>query len=598
MTVSLGLVLPAASSAAPPSAVTLETFSTGPTTATVEGEVNPEGEDTNFLVRYDVAGSTWCTSGGTSGSAANTAFGYDVGFDSNSHQVLADLTGLSAGTGYCAHLIALNGDPSQTDGGQVEWIQGTPTADTFDAVSNDATHAHVEGDVNPAGGTTTYEAEYDLASSTWCVSDGTTGSPGNVTTATSTGLPNPEDGAFHDVAVELAGLTEGASYCAEIAASNPQGSDAGIQVEWIQGSPTVHATGAAVTGTTTATFTGEIDPIGRATTLEVQYDLAGSVWCASDGASGAPSSSTLPADLGFTGFGLQAVSINLTGLSPSTSYCGELVATNQNGANEDGPSTWTQQSPPPPVTLTVSLTGGGSGTVTSSPPGIVCGSGASACSSGFAPGTQVTLTASPAAGSLFLGWLRIGPPGVVSPCSGSSPTCTFTLTSSQSVRPAFELAPTGEVSIALAGDGSGTVMSSPSGINCGSTCSHAFPLTGPVTLTATAAPGSTFAGWAGGGCVGTETCTNIPPLVGVMAVTATFTKNPPPPPKPVQCVVPKLKGKRLAAAKTALRKRHCGLGKVTKVKSTPRNKGRVIAEKPKPGKHLRKGAKVGLRIGK
>ncbi|HEX3530599.1 MAG TPA: hypothetical protein VH988_26350, partial [Thermoanaerobaculia bacterium] len=53
------------------------------------------------------------------------------------------------------------------------------------------------------------------------------------------------------------------------------------------------------------------------------------------------------------------------------------------------------------VTLTVTKAGTGTGTVTSSPAGINCGA---ACSALFSGGTPVTLTATPAAGSLFLGW--------------------------------------------------------------------------------------------------------------------------------------------------------------------------------------------------
>ena len=45
------------------------------------------------------------------------------------------------------------------------------------------------------------------------------------------------------------------------------------------------------------------------------------------------------------------------------------------------------------------------------------------------------------------------------------------------------------------GLGSGTVTSSPAGINCGPTCEAGYASTDTVTLTATPDAGSTFAGW-------------------------------------------------------------------------------------------------------
>jgi YVTN family beta-propeller protein len=69
---------------------------------------------------------------------------------------------------------------------------------------------------------------------------------------------------------------------------------------------------------------------------------------------------------------------------------------------------------------------------------------------------------------------------------------------------AFIGAPT--LTIAELGGGSGTVTSSPSGLNCGSTCSALFAGNSQVILSASAASGSTFSGWSGGGCVGVGTC--------------------------------------------------------------------------------------------
>jgi hypothetical protein len=66
----------------------------------------------------------------------------------------------------------------------------------------------------------------------------------------------------------------------------------------------------------------------------------------------------------------------------------------------------------------------------------------------------------------------------------------------------------GEVKLVIEkdGNGTGTVTSSPSKINCGSACSANFTTNSVVTLTATPDPFSTFTGWSGGGCSGTGPC--------------------------------------------------------------------------------------------
>ncbi len=74
------------------------------------------------------------------------------------------------------------------------------------------------------------------------------------------------------------------------------------------------------------------------------------------------------------------------------------------------------------------------------------------------------------------------------------------------------------------GTGSGLVTSNPAGIDCGSDCSEVFPEDIYVTLTATPAPGSVFAGWTDGYCGGAwPECTV--PMYDAQMVTAWF--NPP-----------------------------------------------------------------------
>lgn len=65
------------------------------------------------------------------------------------------------------------------------------------------------------------------------------------------------------------------------------------------------------------------------------------------------------------------------------------------------------------------------------------------------------------------------------------------------------------------------------------------------------------------------------------------------------CLVPKLKGKRLKAAKKALYRAECKLGKVQRREvANSKTKHKVIKQSPKPGKVLASGSKVRIVIGR
>ena len=165
---------------------------------------------------------------------------------------------------------------------------------------------------------------------------------------------------------------------------------------------------------------------------------------------------------------------------------------------------------PASVKLDISTSGTGSGTVSSVPAGIDCGS---TCSASFDAGTSLTLTATPSPGSTFLGWSGGG-------CRGTGSCRPNTGIGEQTVTATFSLPVNLDVS--KSGTGSGTVSSVPAGIDCGSTCSASFDAGTSLTLTATPSPGSRFSGWSGGGCAGTGSC-QMNDVVSDQTVTATFT---------------------------------------------------------------------------
>jgi Divergent InlB B-repeat domain len=157
--------------------------------------------------------------------------------------------------------------------------------------------------------------------------------------------------------------------------------------------------------------------------------------------------------------------------------------------------------------LDVSRDGVGSGTVSSTPAGISCGT---TCQASYTHDTVVTLTASADAGSLSTGWAGEG-------CTGTG-MCQVTMTQARSVTATFQ--PANELQIDTAGTGTGKVNSSPSGINCGSTCSKAFIVDTEVTLMAAPSAGSSFGSWSGD-CTGTESICVVT-LDQARSVTANF----------------------------------------------------------------------------
>ncbi|MBI4742682.1 MAG: hypothetical protein HY777_14285 [Betaproteobacteria bacterium] len=166
------------------------------------------------------------------------------------------------------------------------------------------------------------------------------------------------------------------------------------------------------------------------------------------------------------------------------------------------------------VGLTVSKdpAGTGSGTITSDPGSMYCGP---SCYGSFANPTTVTLTATPASGSLITSWTGC--------TSSAGATCVVTMDAAKSVTAKFDTDPNAakNLNIIKTGSGSGIVSSDPAGVYCGASCNETFPLNTPVTLTAAPASGSTFSGWSGGGCSGAAlTC--VVTMDAAKTVTATF----------------------------------------------------------------------------
>ncbi len=162
----------------------------------------------------------------------------------------------------------------------------------------------------------------------------------------------------------------------------------------------------------------------------------------------------------------------------------------------------------PARTLSITVNEYGKGYVSAPSPGYAC---SYVCPEEFAEGTEVTLTPTAYAGYRFTGWSGA--------CSGTG-ACVVTLGANAAVTANFGPIPDHTLKVSEAGPGKGVVFSTFVGIECGTDCTESYEEGTSVTLSAYPYTGDAFAGWSGGGCSGTGTCTVT--MAADTEVTATF----------------------------------------------------------------------------
>src|ERR1700733_14996381 len=103
--------------------------------------------------------------------------------------------------------------------------------------------------------------------------------------------------------------------------------------------------------------------------------------------------------------------------------------------------------------------------------------------------------------------LLLGSIGAVVGCGKVDQTKPVDASTTHDSSQVFEDSPSATGLLTITPTGSGTITSTPAGIDCGATCSYSFAIGEMVTLTAAPTNGTTFTGWNGGGCSGTDACT-------------------------------------------------------------------------------------------
>jgi hypothetical protein len=198
-----------------------------------------------------------------------------------------------------------------------------------------------------------------------------------------------------------------------------------------------------------------------------------------------------------------ATHFELTGWSGACSGVGTCEVT-FGSTNSSVTATFAQITHPASVTVT------GAGSVAADSGAIAgCTESGGTCAGIYDEGTEVTLTATPDPHHQLTGWTG---------CTvESGDECEVTVEAAEDVTATF--APiTHLLSITRSGDGSGTVTSSPTGIECGALCAAGFEEGTAITLTAAADPGSEFTGWSGA-------CTGVGPCAITLGADATVVAN-------------------------------------------------------------------------
>jgi hypothetical protein len=187
----------------------------------------------------------------------------------------------------------------------------------------------------------------------------------------------------------VTGLTPNTTYHYRVVGQNTAGTTNGADLTFTTQPipPTLTTTTASGISTTGATLNGIVNANNMATATIFEYGLSTSYGL------------TVTADQSpVSGMTDTAVTGALSGLAPNTTYHYRVVGTNIAGTTYGADMAFTTVAAWP---LSVTKEGRGDGTVVSDPEGIDCGSD---CLETYAHNTVVTLTATPAHHSRFIGW--------------------------------------------------------------------------------------------------------------------------------------------------------------------------------------------------
>ena len=278
---------------AAPAAVTGAATGATPTSATLNGTVDPNGRATTWYFEY-----------GTSTSYGTKTAVKDAGSGGSAVAVSAALANLARGRTYHYRLVATSDAGTGRGADRTFSTFGVPAVTTDAASSVSPTSARLNGTITPNGQSTSWYFDY-----------GTTTSYGTRTAVKGAGSGT----SATRVNVSITRLRTGVTYHFRLVATNASGTTVGGDRTSTNLQPVVRTEAARDVTATTATLAGSVDPRTRATSWWFEY-----------GTSTGYGSQTASRSAGSGGTG-RAVSAALSGLRAGTTYHYRLVARNDAG---------------------------------------------------------------------------------------------------------------------------------------------------------------------------------------------------------------------------------------------------------------------------
>ncbi len=277
------------------------------TTATIAGTVNPDATATTYQFEYGTS---------TAYGSVSPLTAANVGSDSSTHALSANLTALAPDTTYHYRIVATNANGTNRGRDMAFRTTGPPTIDAQSATDITNTTATIDGEINPGGFDTHYRVEY-----------GPTATYGSSSPATDIGAESSDQ----STSAGLVGLQPETTYHYRVVASNSQGApvDGPDEVFATLAAAPIEAEAVSNLGSSEVTVSAKIDALGGVTTYDVEY-----------GTSDSYGSSTTVESLGASDAAVE-VQQRLVGVQAGLEYHFRFVATNGAGTTYGADTSFT-----------------------------------------------------------------------------------------------------------------------------------------------------------------------------------------------------------------------------------------------------------------